>query len=401
MAFSTKLKHRCWMITVHIANMENMNLTKEQYKDPKVLADILIDLWSNSGKNRKAGVAVCVSADGLYHAHVAAYSGNTTTLKAVADIFGRAHTEPQLSGKDTLTAYLKKEGKFAEKGETVLYTTDLDVIEDGQGNRSDLEEIEEMLKKGYTPNEIYEKSFRYRKFEKMIKSAYLQKRINETPLCKEMWNEYHWGASGTGKTYTYIKLCEKYSSDEVYICSDYANSGGSSGGFDFYANNPARIIVLDEFRGNIPYNTLLSMLDVYSRNQQHCRYQNTYNLWTSVYICSVFPPEEVYKHMVGEAYRSIDSMQQFFRRLNKIVYHYRDTKGEYKTFEMFPYEYKNGRDMQLQAAMSDALAVVEDNIKEVKEGDKDEMLRAFGARQIGRLINCGTDTECRTNEDNH
>lgn len=395
MAFSTKLKHRCWMITVHIANMENMNLTEEQYKDPKVLADILIDLWSNSGKNRKAGVAVCVSADGRYHAHVAAYSGNTTTLKAVADIFGQAHTEPQLSGKETLTAYLKKEGKFAEKGEQVLYTTDLNVIEDSQGNRSDLDMIEELLKKGCTPNEIYAHSFRFRKYEKMIKTAYLQQRIDETPLIKTMWNEYHYGASGTGKTYTYIKLCEKHSPDEVYICSDYANSSGSSGGFDFYTNNPAKIIVLDEFRGNIPYNTLLSMLDVYSRNQQHCRYQNTYNLWTSVYICSVFPPEEAYKHMVGEAYRSIDSMQQFFRRLNKIVYHYRDVKGEYKTFEMFPSEYKNGRDMQYQAAMSDALAVMEDYSKEVKQdGDPNEIFKGFDVTKIVRLTDYGeTNTD--------
>lgn len=401
MAFSPKLRHRCWMVTIQIANMEKMGLTEEQYKNPELLADFLVTMWKNSGKNRKAGVAVCVSATGCYHAHVAAYS-NTTTLKAVADVFHQAHVEPQLSGKDTLTAYLKKEGKFAEKGEQVLYTTDLEVIEDSQGNRSDLDMIAELLKKGCTPNEIYAQSFRFRKYEKMIKTAYLQQRIDETPLCKEMWNEYHWGASGTGKTYTYIKLCEKHSPDEVYICSDYANSGGSSGGFDFYANNPAKIIVLDEFRGNIPYNTLLSMLDVYSRNQQHCRYQNTYNLWTSVYICSVFPPEEAYKHMVGEAYRSIDSMQQFFRRLNKIVYHYKDVKGEYKTFEMLPSEYKNARDMQYKATMSDALAVVEDNIKEVKEGcDTNEIFSGFDVTQIVRLTDYGKDTECRTSEDNN
>ncbi len=393
MAFSPKLRHRCWMVTIHIANMEKMGLTEEQYKNPELLADFLVTMWQNSGKNRKAGVAVCVSADGLYHVHVAAYS-NTTTLKAVADVFHQAHVEPQLSGKDTLTTYLKKEGKFAEKGEQVLYTTDLDVIEDSQGNRSDLDMIEELLQKGCTPNEIYAQSFRYRKYEKLIKSAYLQQRIDETPLIKEMWNEYHWGASGTGKTYTYIQLCEKHGEENVYICNDYSNSSGSGGGFDMYANNPAKYIVLDEFRGNMPYNTLLSLLDKYSRNQQHCRYANTYALWTNVYICTVYPIEKVYEMMVGETSRTTDTFQQFLRRINKIVYHYRDINGAYKTYEMLPSEYKNGKDMQLQAAMSDALAVVEDNMKEVEKGDKNEILEAFGARQIERLINNGeTNTD--------
>lgn len=202
-----------------------------------------------------------------------------------------------------------------------------------------------------------------------------------------MWNEYHWGASGTGKTYTYINLCEKHGEDNVYICNDYSNSGGSGGGFDMYTNNPAKYIVLDEFRGNMPYNTLLSLLDKYSRNQQHCRYQNTYNLWTSVYICSVLPPEKVYDFMVDKAVQTIDSKRQFFRRLNKIVYHYKNDKGEFREFAMSADEYKNAEDMILQAKISENAALIEDSNRGViKECEKKEMLKAFGARQIERLI---------------
>ena len=97
---------------------------------------------------------------------------------------------------------------------------------------------EELLNNGATPEEIFETSFRYRKYEKMIKADYLARRIKETPLVKDMWNEYHWGRSGSGKIYIYIKLREKYP-DEVYLCNDYANSGASGGGFDFYSSNPA------------------------------------------------------------------------------------------------------------------------------------------------------------------
>ena len=88
MAFSAKTKGRCWMVTVQVTNMEKLGLTKEQYENPEYLADYLCELWETSGTGRKAGVAVCVSLNGLYHAHMACY-GNTTTLKKVSDIFSQ------------------------------------------------------------------------------------------------------------------------------------------------------------------------------------------------------------------------------------------------------------------------------------------------------------------------
>lgn len=342
------------MVTFQIANMEKSGLTKKEYENPEYLADYICSLWENSGKGRKAGVVVCVSLKGLYHAHIACY-GNTTTLKKVSDIFFQAHTEPQLGGKAELRAYLLKEGKYAEKGEQVLCFKGLENIEDVQGKRNDLEEIEELLNNGATPEEIFETSFRYRKYEKMIKADYLARRIKETPLVKDMWNEYHWGRSGSGKTYTYIKLCEKYP-DEVYLCNDYANSGTSGGGFDFYSSNPASIVILDEFRGNIPYAQLLSMLDVYSRNQQHCRYQNVYNLWTSVVICSIYPPEKVYSFMVDDTQKSVDSIQQLLRRLKVIVYHYINKDGKYRVFRMPAKDYINASDMIERAKAYEKIA---------------------------------------------
>lgn len=344
MAFSLDTRSRCWVGTIHITNMVNAGLKKEEYENPEYLAEYFINLWENSGKGRKAGIAVCVSNEGCYHAHIACY-GNTTTLKKVSDTLFQTHIEPQLGGKAELTNYLLKEGKYAEKGEQVLCTMGLEVIQDNQGQRNDLDEIEKLLNDGCTPEEIFEISFRYRKYEKMIKADYLARRIKETPLIKDMWNEYHWGRSGSGKTYTYIKKCEQYSPDEVYLCNDYANSGSSGGGFDFYSNNPAKIIVLDEFRGNVPYNQFLSLLDVYSRNQQHCRYQNTYNLWTSVIICSIYPPEKAYSFMVDDTQKSVDSIQQLLRRLNVIVYHYINKDGKYRAFEMPACDYISANDM--------------------------------------------------------
>ena len=344
MAFSAQTRSRSWIGTIHIANMIKAGLTKEEYEAPECIADFFINQWEQSGQGRQAGIAICLSKEGCYHAHIACY-GNTTTLKKVSEILFNAHIEPQLGGKDQLRGYLLKKGKYEEKGEQILFSKGLDVIQDIQGKRSDLDEIEALLEDGLTPDEIFAESFRFRKYEKMIRADFLARRIRETPLIKTMHNEYHWGQSGSGKTYTYYKLCEEYSSSDVYLCNDYSGSGG----FDFYSNNPAKFIVLDEFRGGISYNQLLSMMDVYSRNQQHCRYQNTYALWTSVFICSIYPPEEVYKMMVNELHRSTDSFGQFLRRLNKIVYHYVDTNGEYKTFELLPCQYKDANTMKLMA----------------------------------------------------
>lgn len=336
MSFSPQTKGRAWVATVQIANFEKMGLGEEQYLNHEFLADFLIKLWEDSGKGRQAAAAICTSADGLYHAHMAMY-GNTTTLKKVADILHKSHVEPQLGGKKELANYLLKEGKYEEKDETVHFVKNLSVVQDTTGKRSDLEDIEEMLDSGMTPSEIFAESFRYRKYEKMIKSAYLQKVIDDTPLIKEMDNTWHFGRAGSGKTYTYVKLCEEYP-DDVYLCNDYSNSGSSGGGFDNYAENPAKILVLDEFRGNMPYNTLLSILDVYSRNQVHCRYVNVYALWTSVHICSIYAPDEAYRFMVEDSERRTDSIQQLLRRLNTIVYHY-IKDGKYKTYSMPASEY--------------------------------------------------------------
>lgn len=352
MSFLPSTKGRAWMATVHIANFENMELTEEQYKNPEFLADYLIKLWEDSGKGRQAAAAICISAEKLYHAHLALY-GNTTTLKKVADILHKSHVEPQLGGKKELTNYLLKEPPYDEKDETVLFVKNLTVIQDSKGNRSDLDDIEEMIDSGMTPASIFAESIRYRKYEKMIKAAYLQKVIDDMPLVKEMDNVWHFGRSGTGKTYTYIKLCEEYGDDNVYLCNDYSNSSSSGGGFDQYAENPAKILVLDEFRENMPYNTLLSILDVYSRNQIHCRYANVYALWESVHVCSIYAPDEVYHFMVEDSERRTDSSRQLLRRLNTVVYHY-IKDGKYKTYEMPASEYRGKDHMIALASLAEA-----------------------------------------------
>lgn len=364
--FSTQTKARSWVVTVQVANMEKAGLTKEEYENPEYLAEVLTNAWNDSGKNRTSGIAVCISEKGLYHAHMALY-GNTTTLSNVSKIMFNSHVEPQLGGKKELTDYLTKKGKYAEKDEKVLYIQGLEFIKDSQGSRTDLEQIELYLNEGLTPNQIMEKNFSYRKYEKMIKSDYLLRRIKETPLIKEMNNEWHMGDSGTGKSYYYIKLCEKYSSEDIYMCSDFRD-----GGLDLYLNDGApRILFLDEFKGEMRFSNLLTILDKYSRTQTHCRYNNTYNLWTSVIITSIYPPEEIYKQMVSEDNRKTDSYYQLLRRLNTIIYHYVHN-GEYKTYSIPANEYTGIKDLlkRVEAVKNGKQITLDDELVDISATQK-------------------------------
>lgn len=347
MGFSPQTKGRAFIAVVHIANFIKMGLAEEQLRNPEYLGNYLCALWENSGKGRSCAVAVCESKDGCYHAHMALY-GNTTTLKHVSDQFCNAHVEIQRGNKRQLTSYMMKVG-YAEKGEKILYLKNMDAIQDVQGKRSDLEVIEEMLVKGMTPQEILDTNFRFYRYEKMILRAYTDQKIKDAPVKQEVFVEYHVGNSGTGKTYVYKQLCDKYGAENIYVLTDYDN--GASGGLDSYMKIGAPdILFMDEFKGvGITYGKLLTMLNGYSRMQIHARYENAFSLWTKVFITSVYPVEKIYEIMVDEDKRNDDSYEQLIRRINKIVYHYIEN-GEYKTYEIYAREYIDYEDLRNRAA---------------------------------------------------
>ncbi len=247
-------------------------------------------------------------------------------------------------GKKKLTDYLRKNPPYDEKGETVLYELGLECIKDAQGKRSIYDEIDDYLAQGMTPSEIMRKGSRFRYYEKVIKSAYMDKRINEVPIIKDMHVEYHFGPAGTGKTKLVADLCKRYGRDKIYLVDDY-----KTGGFDKYLEFDAPpILFMDEFKGvDLSYGQLLSILDRYTIKQTHSRYSNTFNLWTQVYITSVYPIEELFQIMVDSRLRKTDDMNQLMRRINTIVYHYSED-GENKTFSMSASEYKDYNDMMIR-----------------------------------------------------
>ena len=95
---------------------------------------------------------------------------------------------------------------------------------------------------------------------------------------------YLWGPTGVGKTRS---VREAVPPEKLY-----AATLSTRDPFGKYAFEPT--LLLDEFRGDFPLAELLQLLDRYPV-QLDRRYENSWAAWNSVYICSNWPLEDLYR----------------------------------------------------------------------------------------------------------
>lgn len=308
---------------------------------PEEVCYRLRDEWLAGGADRTGAWAFCVSADGLPHIHMVLEDTKAMRFSAVKSSYAAGmHFEATKGSKAQAEAYIEKRPPFDEKGEQVICVVRHGEIKAAQGKRSDLDEIATLLDVGLTPEEIFRQEFRFRRYERMVTAEYMERKRRETPVLREIKAHYFVGESGTGKSHRYVELCEEYGEDKIYHVTDYLN-----GGFDLYRGQP--ILFLDEFKGNIPYGVLLSILDKY-KSQIHARYANIFALWSEVYIASIFSPEALYALMVPPGLHKSDPIEQFFRRLTDITYCFRDG-GSYRRYTQSMTEYVGYSELQTEA----------------------------------------------------
>lgn len=316
------------------------NPTEHGYSGtPEEIVNQILEEWCNDFPTRSASATFCISADGLPHIHAVFEDVKAMRFSVIKKVFPSMHIEATKGNKKQAEDYIHKRGSFTEKGERIIYSNSIGEIQGSQGKRNDLTIIDELIQQGYTPNQIMDEYFPFRRYEKMIKSAYFRKRDIETPFVRDVTTYWHMGESGSGKTFIANALIQELGEDKVYFVNDYQN-----GGMDLY--NGQEILFLDEFRGQIPYHTILSWLDCY-KAQLHCRYTNGRTLWNEVHISTVLPPEKVYQNMVSEN-QDIDNQKQLFRRINFIVYHWKDEKG-YHVYTLPMCEYQGSEDLKNRA----------------------------------------------------
>ena len=345
-----KEKSRSWFC---VWNNPQETLT-ESAEDPATMAEQALEMWIGDSNTRTGAVAYCISAEGLIHFHMVLEDSNMSRFSAIKKIYPKSHIEPTKGRREHAEDYIQKKGKYAEKGEEVVYIARFGEIKGRQGQRKDYEAIEDLLEGGLTPSQIMSKSFSYRRYEKMIKSAFFARRKEETPFVREVEVVWHVGPSGSGKTYTAQNLMDRYGRNEVYIVTDY-----ESGGFDNYCAE--RILFLEEFRGQYRYSFFLNLLDKYMY-EFHSRYSNIVGLWTQVHITSILSPESIYQKMVRDS--QLDPVEQLKRRITKIVYHWKQGE-EYKTYEMPMAEYRSLDDLRRKATGEEFLSVSKEEMEQL------------------------------------
>lgn len=330
--------------------------------EPEEIIERMKKEWIGNNSLKKGYWAYCISEKGLPHIHMILEGSGSMRFSAVKKAYPKAHLEPTKGNRAQVLAYMKKEAPFDEKGEEVICSI---MHGDIEGNKKTeirtsydaLKTIEQLIEEGYIPNQIMDEDIRLRKEEGLIRKAYFAKRYKETPPKRDVKVYWHLGNSGDGKSYSYVLLCEEKGDDNVYLFTDYANRG--VGGFDGYCGE--EILFMDELKkSSLPFDLLLTLMQGY-RTQLHCRYANSYALWSEVHITSIYSPEEIYSSLVDRIERDRDPIYQLLRRISVFVYHYKED-GQYKQFELEGESYTNYYNLK-------ALARGKDGFIKVKDGE--------------------------------
>ena len=309
---------RSWFIVVdYVRDNGVAGITPEDMKtmSNEEICQAVANKWASDKK--QAAITYCRSASGMDHLHGILSSNSTVRFSTIKNFLGeKAHIEMTQGTKKEAEDYINKMGKYAEKGEVILAKFQVGEIKGRQGGRSDIQLIRDAINEGLTWRAVMrlEDRFYSPKYVSIIKNMYFDKRNQETPFKRDV--KVHWlvGDSGSGKTGITLDLLKEYGEDSFFIISDYQNP------FDGYAGE--RIIILDEFRGQIPYAVLLGMLEGYKK-EMHARYANVIGLWDEVYISTIKTPEEVYSKMMEKEDTETDPISQLLGRITDISYCYR------------------------------------------------------------------------------
>lgn len=291
--------------------------------EPQEICDLALEMWVKSKPKRSGWVGYCISSGGLHHLHMVLESQNTIEFSSVKKVFPRAHLSMTRGTKKEVEDYINKRGKFEEKGEEVICFASYGDLKGFQGKRTDLQEIQSLIELGKKPSEIVGFDVKRQRYFQFIKSAYMLKREKETSLYRDVKVVWHWGAPGTGKSYTYLNLAEQFGRNDVYkIVRDL-----SKGRFDQYEGE--KILFLDEIKpASIDWTDLLTCLDSYVYHPS-ARYRDSVSLWEEVHITSVYSPKQFWQACIPRDFQKDEPFEQLNRRIDLVLYHYKNKEGEF------------------------------------------------------------------------
>lgn len=286
---------------------------------PEEVCNRLRDEWVGDSSTRSGAWAYCISEAGLHHIHMVLEDLKPMRFSSVKkDYCAGMHFEATKGTKRQAEAYINKEGKFAEKGETVEFLCTHGEIKGKQGRRSDLVDYYERLEAGETVRDILRDTPKAYCHLNVLKNMYYDIRSEKTPIVRDMRVFWHIGSSGSGKSYDRVKLAAEIGEDNIYYLTAF-----NTGSFDRYNGEP--VLWIEDFRGEFKLQELLRMLDKY-KAEIPSRYCNVKALWNEVHITSVLTPRECYNKSTLDDF---DRIEQLLRRITSICYHFKTRDGDY------------------------------------------------------------------------
>lgn len=263
------------------------------------------------------------------HTHLYIQLKNPIYFSSVKKSFPTAHIEEAQGTAEENRLYIRKEGKWkdSEKGNTNLIETFEEygmLPETGQGRRTDLKNLYQMIKDGYSNVEILEvnpdnilnlQHIDKARLEILYDRYKSERRLNLSVV-------YVSGQTGFHKS---RDILDSHGDASVYRVTDYKHP------FDSYSGED--VLVFEEFRSDLPIGNMLNYLDVYPI-QLPARYNNRQACYNFVYIVSNWRLEEQYRNIQIE---QPETYQAWLRRIKKVrVY---SAPGKYRESDTNDYLY--------------------------------------------------------------
>lgn len=216
---------------------------------------------------------------------------NARSFNVICKMISKWHIEPCRGSVQQNIDYCRKEGKYWEKGDPP-----------SQGMRSDLIFYKNAIQKGMKVENILisepDKYHQYGRTLNKLEDITMRKKWR-TEMTKGIW---YYGETGVGKSH---KAFENYTPETHYVLPN------DNGWWDAYTQQDT--VIINDFRGEIPYNFLLQIVDkwplcVKRRNREPMPF-----ISKTVIITSSLPPELIYKNRNEE-----DRIEQLLRRFDII-----------------------------------------------------------------------------------
>ena len=215
-----------------------------------------------------------------YQMIVAAKPGSTIRFSTMKNALPKAHLEPARDPK-ALRDYCTKTKTRVPNTAPLVKGDNWDNIPSSKGQRTDLETIQaRIMESDISLVDLYCEFPRAAQFSRMCESLIAARDAKKWgKKLRKVEVTAIFGATGTGKT---SWVYDTFDPDDVCRVSHYQN-----GNLDGY--NGEKILVLDEYTGQIPIEQLLTMLDIFP-TRLACRYSDKQARYEQVVLLSNIAP---------------------------------------------------------------------------------------------------------------